>query len=92
MKEKRDQKDDRQWNAEQPKKRTLYGSHPGLLPKGNRRLQFWFRDSLICFSRRPVPLRIATAPSPALSIAFGKSFGRWSAIDLLSLQGSTMRA
>jgi hypothetical protein len=78
MKEKRDQKDDRQWNAEQPKKRTLYGSHPGLLPKGNRRLQ--------------VPLRIATAPSPALSMAFGKSFGRWSAIDLLSLQGSTMRA
>ena len=51
MKEKRNQKDDRQWKADQPNKSAFYRSHPHLPPRSNCPLQFWFPDGVVCSCR-----------------------------------------
>jgi len=48
MQVKRDQKDDRQWKADQPEQGASYKSHPGLSLRSNHPLQVWFPDSVAC--------------------------------------------
>ena len=60
MQVKRDQKDDRQWKADQPEQGASYKSHPGLSLKSNHPLQVWFPDSVACSG----PFRFLAAQMP----------------------------